>query len=156
MLDTRQRLVARVFPSPSSKRKTAPADTDKDEDCRGRPPSNVFEDPRDQSPGSCTTSAPPRKFKRPVGQKIAKLDLRAVQAKECAMRAHAKATTDVAAANMARAHVLHDQAALALFTISDEGAPFTASTQFLGAPATGRDSASKGVCGQEQGEPSSC
>ena len=51
-----------------------------------------------------------------MGQKIAKLDLRVVQAKECAMRA----TTDVAAANMAHAQVLRDQAALALFTIPDE------------------------------------
>jgi hypothetical protein len=55
-----------------------------------------------------------------VGQNIAKLDLRAVQATECAMLAHAKATTDVAAANMACAQVLRDQAVLALFTIPKE------------------------------------
>ena len=111
--DTRQRLAARVSPLPSSKHKTAFTDRDEDEDCGGLPPSSMFEDPRAQSPGSCTTSAPPCRFKLPVGQKIAKLDLCAVQAKECAMRAHAKATTDVAAANMARAQVLRDQAALA-------------------------------------------
>jgi hypothetical protein len=55
-----------------------------------------------------------------VGQKIAKLGLRAVQAKECAMWAHAKGTTDISATNMARAQVLRDQAALALFTIPDK------------------------------------
>lgn len=49
-----------------------------------------------------------------------KLDLHAVQANECAMRAHAKATTDVAATNMAPAQVLRDQAALALFTMPDK------------------------------------
>ena len=74
VLDTRQRLAARV--SPSSKHKTAPTDTDGDEDCGGLPPSSMFEDPGAQSPGSCTTSAPSRRFKLPVGQKIAKLDLR--------------------------------------------------------------------------------
>ena len=110
--DMRQRLAARVSLLPSSKRNTAPVDTDGDEDCRGLPPSSMFEDPGAQPLGLCTTSAPPRMFKRPVGQKIAKLDLRVVQAKECAMRAHAKATTDVAVANMARAQVLRNQSAL--------------------------------------------
>ena len=72
------------------------------------------------------------------------------------MRAHAKATTDVAATNMAPAQVLRDQAALALFTMPDKGAPFTTSMPFLGAPATGGDSAGRGACGQDQGELSSC
>ena len=49
-----------VYLSPSSKRKTASADTNGDENCRGLPPSDMFQDPGAQSQGSCTTSAPPQ------------------------------------------------------------------------------------------------
>ena len=58
----------------------------------------------------------------PQGCKSAKKDLRLQQAKDVAIRAQARATTDLAAANMRKAQVLQDQAALSLFTmLSDQG-----------------------------------
>lgn len=57
---------------------------------------------------------------RPQGSKAAKQDLLLREVKEVVIRAQAKATANLAAANMAKVQVLQDQAALSLFTMPHE------------------------------------
>ena len=62
----------------------------------------------------------PKRPKRPQGSKSAKDNLRLRQVKEVAIHAQARATADLAAANMRKAQVLQDQAAMSLFTMPME------------------------------------
>ena len=62
----------------------------------------------------------PKRPRRPQGSKSAKEELRLRQVKEVAIHAQARATADLAAANMRKAQVLQDQAALLLFTMPME------------------------------------
>jgi hypothetical protein len=58
--------------------------------------------------------------KRPQGTKVAKEDQRAAKQREHAVRAQARATADMAMANMRKAQILHDQATLSLFTMPNK------------------------------------
>ena len=62
----------------------------------------------------------PKRPKRPQGLKLAKDELRLWQVKEMAIHAQARAIADLAAANIRKAQVLQDQAALSLFTMPME------------------------------------
>jgi hypothetical protein len=57
---------------------------------------------------------------RPVGNKHAKEDHRQMKQRDMAVKAQARATAEMAAANMHKAQILHDQATLSLFTMSNE------------------------------------
>jgi hypothetical protein len=57
---------------------------------------------------------------RPVGNKHAKEEYQVAKLWESAVRAQAKATTEIAAANMRKAQILHDQATLSLFIMPNE------------------------------------
>jgi hypothetical protein len=57
---------------------------------------------------------------RPVGNKHAKEDHRQMKQRDVAMKAQARATADMAAANMRKAQILHDQATLSFFTMPNE------------------------------------
>jgi hypothetical protein len=57
---------------------------------------------------------------RPVGNKYTKEDHRQMKQRDVAVRAQARATTDMAAANMRKAQIFHDQATLSLFTMPNE------------------------------------
>ena len=59
----------------------------------------------------------PKRPKRSQGLKSAKDELRLRHVKEVAIHAQGRATADLAAANMRKAQVLQDQAALSLFTM---------------------------------------
>jgi hypothetical protein len=68
--------------------------------------------------GTCRSSGSGvAKRKRPMGGKCAKEEVKAQKQRECAVRAQAQATADMAAANVQKAQVLQDQAALNLFTM---------------------------------------
>jgi hypothetical protein len=60
-----------------------------------------------------------KRLSRPTGNKVAKEEQRLEKQKECAIRAQAKATSEMAAASTRKAQILHDQAALALFTMPE-------------------------------------
>jgi uncharacterized protein YbcC (UPF0753/DUF2309 family) len=55
------------------------------------------------------------KSKRPTGGKCAKEEVKVVKQRECTVRAQAWAAADMVAANIQKAQVLQDQAALNLF-----------------------------------------
>jgi hypothetical protein len=57
---------------------------------------------------------------RPMGNKVAKEENRLAKQREGAVKAQAKATAEMAAANMRKAQILHDQATLSLFTMPNE------------------------------------
>jgi hypothetical protein len=63
-----------------------------------------------------------RRPQRPTGNKAAKEELNRVRVKEITMRAQARATAEMAAANAEKVAVMRDQAALQLFSIPDESA----------------------------------
>jgi hypothetical protein len=57
---------------------------------------------------------------RPCGSKMAKEEQKGEKQREHAMRAQARATADIAAANFKKAQILEDQAAVSLFTMPDD------------------------------------
>ena len=61
-----------------------------------------------------------KRLRRPQGQKSAKAMDSTLKQKEIVVRAQARATAELAAANLRKAEVLSDQAALSLFTMSNE------------------------------------
>jgi hypothetical protein len=67
-------------------------------------------------------AAASRRPQRPTGNKAAKEELNRVRVKESTMRAQARATAEMAAANAEKVAVMRDQAALQLFSIPDESA----------------------------------
>jgi hypothetical protein len=73
----------------------------------------VVEDPTQRS---TPTSA---KRGRPCGTKVAKEEQRVQKQQDHAIRAQARATADVAAANFKKAQILQDQAAMSLFTMPE-------------------------------------
>ena len=85
-----------------------------DVDVHTGPNSSQVEDAEEQSFSKCPS--------RPQGCKSTKEDLRSRQVKDVAIRAQARATANLAVANMRKTQVLQDQAALSLFTMpSDQG-----------------------------------
>jgi hypothetical protein len=60
-----------------------------------------------------------KRLSRPCGNKVAKEEQKLEKQRECAIRAQAKATSDMAAASARKAQILHDQAVLALFTMPE-------------------------------------
>ena len=68
---------------------------------------------------------------RPIGNKHAKEEYQAAKLQESAVRAQAKATVEIATANMHKAQILHDQATLSLFIISNEESPSELACEYL-------------------------
>jgi hypothetical protein len=61
-----------------------------------------------------------KKPKRPQDSKLAKEEHKTQKLKECAIRAHAKATADMALATHEKSQILQDQSAVLLFTMKDD------------------------------------
>ena len=72
-----------------------------------------------------------RRPQRPTGNKAAKEDLNRLRVKENTMRAQARATAEMAAANAEKVAVMRDQAALQLFSIHDESAMSDMAREYL-------------------------
>lgn len=122
LIGAREQAVTRckVVSTPALKRQMVPLEADTIVDNGFAAEADVPNELDEHAPASYTIAATLRRLKRLKGEKIAKEEQRHIPEKDCAMRAHAKATTDVAAANMARGQVLRDQAALSFFTIRHE------------------------------------
>ena len=67
----------------------------------------------------------------PTGNNAAKEDLNWLRAKESTMRAQARATAEMAAANAGKVAVIRDQAALQLFSIPDESTMSDMAREYL-------------------------
>jgi hypothetical protein len=114
----RQRVVAKTPQNDATRRAPASA-SDSGDHGEGDGGHNEEEVGAASNPSS-RTAATPRKRGRPIGQKAAKEDQRVAKQREGAIRAQARATADMAAANFKKAQVLQDQAALSLFTMPDD------------------------------------
>jgi hypothetical protein len=99
-----------TVPAPMTKRKTVEVPTSAGEEL------GTDEDDVEIIPDAAFAKRP----SRPVGNKHAKEENRLAKQREGAVRAQAKATAEIAAANMRKAQVLHDQATLSLFTMPNE------------------------------------
>ena len=72
-----------------------------------------------------------RRPQRPTGNKAAKEELNRARVKESTMRAQARATAEMAAANAEKVVVMRDQAALQLFPIPDDSAMSDMAREYL-------------------------
>ena len=72
-----------------------------------------------------------RRPQRPTGTKAAKDELNRVRVKKSTMRAQARATAEMVAANAEKVAVMRDQAALQLFSIPDDSAMSDMAREYL-------------------------
>lgn len=101
VLESMQQQVARSSPTPASKRKAVPVEADTHDEGGFGAIANLADNLSAHLPSYCTTAAISPRFKHSKGQKIEKEEQRWIREKNCAMRAHAKDTTHIAATNMA-------------------------------------------------------
>jgi hypothetical protein len=118
--ELRQRAAARASPSLSGWRSSATSPQAREQrNGPPTPPEDVEDDDEEVSLDTATQpgAAASRKRGRPCGSKMAKEEQRVAKQRDLAIRAQARATAEMAAANARKAQILQDQAALSLFTM---------------------------------------